>query len=182
MLCSGEINSWAESISSGFEDSSLSPSSVAIWLRNNLGKLNLAIKSDYSLNESGCIVPDFTPAVSGIYEEIFQCYYLSRKAISIINSGGGYDIAEVNGTDQGSLRMVSKNERVKTLRTMVTDCEARLNQLIKWYNGQYNSGALVGQVVFDNRGDVAGAASHYYNCQPPSHLYSSYNSVWNGAL
>jgi len=174
MLCSEQQITWSENILSSYQESGISPSSVAVWLRGNLGKLNLAINGSYYLS-GDCILPEFSTNISGIYESIFECDYLRKKSVSLINTGGGLDWSELNGDGQGTIRRVSKNEQIKTLRTMSQDCQERLNQLIEWYNGG-DAGAGVTQVLTDFRGDIS---TYVLNNFPSCDYYSEYNTVWN---
>lgn len=179
MICSGEQITWAEMISGSLGDGAPNATGIAIWLRNNLSQLNLAIGSDFHLNESGCIVPGFTSTISGIYQEMYYCHYIRKQMMSMVNTMGYYDVSEVTGSEQGTVRTVSRNERLKTLRGLSNDCEARLQNLIDWYNKQF-TGPAVGHVITDYRGDTAGNASNYYACSPPCDYYSPYNTIWNG--
>ncbi len=170
MLCTGEQYQWAQSISENI-DSGAAPTSIAIWLRGNLGRLNLALGTSYYLNEEKCIVPDFTQEVSGIYEEMYYCSFINKMARSNLVTLGQYDILSVEGDEQGAVRFVNKNDSAKTYRFESESCEKRLNELLSWYHS--NGGSSVQQVIFNDRGHISEA-----NLAPPFDYYTPYNTVW----
>lgn len=176
MLCGSELSGWAGQILESLSESGTTTGSVVTWLRGNIGTLNTYLKTSY-INSGDCITPDFDMASSGVYTEMYYCYYLSRKA-SYSLGAMSFDWQEIRGEEQGSIKRVSNNERAKTYRQLAKDCDERLKKLIDWYNYDNNSPAP-SQVLYNQRAGVADSGlrdpGYYY---PPANYYSEYNFIW----
>lgn len=176
MLCGQEITGWASRIWQGLNDSTLTTGGIANWLTNNLYLLNISLNVDFSVSGSGCVVPDMTTNISGLYEEMYYCDYLRKKSTSLLGGLTFKDVVEFEGAEQGRVRYVSLNERSKVLRTAATDCKTNLVELINWYNDNFGGQTYAYQVLYNLRDDPAGYGLKPY-C-PPDYYYSSCNTVW----
>jgi hypothetical protein len=141
---------WAGDIISALQDSALSTGTVVSWLRGNLGRLNVALRTEF--NTSGeYIVPEMYDLQSGIYNEMYYCYWLRRKSQVMVGSMN-YDWIEMEGEDQGRVRRVSNTQKGTTYQSMARDCETNLKELIKEYKG--GDFAIPKQITFNCRESV----------------------------
>lgn len=173
MTTPAQLDVWAGRILEGLGDTTTPQSTVVSWLQYNLPKLNLTIDTDFTLT-SGCINEEMTFNQSGIYEEMFYCDYLRKRAMSLLGGSTFKDVVEVEGDEQGRIRWVSFNERAKTYKTLANDCAASLKDLVDWYLSA--SGASCYQILYNLRDDPAGYGLKQVT--PPGSFYRSYNSVW----
>jgi len=141
---------WAGDIIESLQDTALSTGSVVGWLRSNLGHLNLLIRSSYILEEED-IVPEMTDIQSGIYNELYWCFWLKRKAKNTLGAAN-YDWIEISGAEQGTVRKVSDTQKAVTFQSMARDCDENLKNLIKQYKGGEFSSPR--QITFNNRRSV----------------------------
>lgn len=170
MLCTGEQTIWAGQLLDSLGDTTTSTGYVVSWLQNNLGRLNLSLSTEFSLSGT-CIIPDMTTSVSGIYSEMFYCSYFVREANKNLGAAQ-YSWVEIVGEDQGSIKRANKVESSKVFRTLSQDCKARLDELIKWFNGQ--QATLCSQILY---GERFGGSN--FDLLPPPELCSEYNCVWH---
>lgn len=175
MLCPEGISGWAGEILDSLGDTTTTTGSVYLWLTQSLGTLNDRINTNFYVNSTGCIESGMNSAQSGVYTEMYFCYYLSRKAAKMLGAAE-YDWTEIDGDEQGSVRRVSKNEQAKTYRLLAKDCKERLNDLVDWYNSEAN---LPKQVLYNDRTSMADF-NLMYNSTPPETFYSPNNFIWAG--
>lgn len=175
MTCEPALSGWAGRILEGLSDSVTSTGQTVSWLKYNLPKLNLSIGTDFYLNSSGCIEPNMSFNESGIYEEIHYCDYLRKRASSLLGGTSFQDVVEFKGDEQGTVRLSSFSERAKTYRSLATDCNTNLKELINWYTS--NTGAhFAFQVLYNLRDSPNTYGLKDYS--PPGSYYHPYNSVW----
>lgn len=168
-----ELDIWADRILDGLGDTITPSNLVVTWFQYNLHKLNLSIGTDFYL-QSGYIYPDMTMNQSGIYEEIYYCDYLRKRAGQLLGGTSFQDVVEFQGEEQGRVRFSSFSERAKSYRALFTDCQTSLTNLINWY-GEV-SGAYAYQILYNLRDDPAGYGLKDF--APPGSYYRSYNTVW----
>jgi len=171
MLCSGEQYYWAGLILDSLGDTTTPTGSVSTWLKTNLGQLNLRLGEGFSLS-GDCIIPDMSQNVSGIYTEMYYCYYYNKQAGKNLGAAG-YDWTEINGDEQGTIRRVSKNEIAKTFRTLSKDCRENLDKLTEWYNNSKSTNIFSSQVLY---GERFGGAN--YDLLPPPAWIGDINFIW----
>lgn len=176
MTCPPSLSGWAGRIIDGLGDTTVSTGSVVSWLQYNLPKLNLSIGTDFTLTSSGCIDPDMSMNISGIYEEIYYCDYLRKRAGQLLGGTSFQDIVEFKGEEQGSVRWVSSKDRSKEARGLAQDCKTSLNELINWYDELGASGNYAYQILYNLRDDPAGYGLKDFT--PPGSYYHDYNTVW----
>jgi len=142
------ISGWAGEIIDEMELSGVTTGSIVSWLENNLGSLNNSLDTSFEFlsgDVSGIILPEMSLTEIDIYEKMYECQYLSKKARQAA-SLGLTDWLQIQGDDQGLIRKVSKTEVAKELRGQAKDCKEELFNFIYGYSrGQ--SGALPQQVV-----------------------------------
>lgn len=170
-----QLSEWAERILESIDETGIGAARTVTWLQHNLYRLNSALSTGFYL-ESGNIYPDMPQGVSGIYEEMYYCDYLNKKANAALGVHS-YDWTEISGDEQGTIRRVSKNEVAKTYRTMSKDCQERLDKLVKWYLGTLTDIVFAGQVLYGDRGTVADFGLINFHA-PPTEYYSNNNTVW----
>jgi len=125
---------WAGKILSSLDDTTTSNGSVVGWLQANLGLLNAYLHTEFVVNGDEEIESQMLPVQSGVYNEMYYCYWLKRKSRSLLNNAD-YDWVEMRGEKQGSVKIVSKNERAKTIHGMGQDCDINLKAIIKDLRG-----------------------------------------------
>ena len=138
---------WAGQLLAALEDTVTSTGSVIGWLQSNLGQLNIFIKTDFTLSGDS-ITPEMTSIQSGIYNEMYFCSWLAKKARSMVGSMT-YDWIEMEGDGQGHVRRVSNTQKATTYQSLTKDCEIKLKELIKQYNGGNYS--IPRQITFNHR-------------------------------
>ena len=170
--CLTDFTGWAGNILDSLDETGIPTGRVVTWLTSHLGTLNSALRTSFVLNESGCVTGDMTSAHSGIYTEMYFCYYYKKKANQNLGAAG-YDWTTMTGDDQGTIKKVSKNEVAKTYRLMSQDCQDQLKKLITWYHSEYNP-LEPRQIMYNTRVDVTQTAM----ISPPNSYYSPTNFVW----
>lgn len=168
-----ELSGWAGRILDSLDETTVTTGRVVTWLQNNLYQLNLAIETEFYV-EDGYILPDMIATESGIYEQMYICDYFSKKANANLGANA-YDWTEIDGDKQGKIRRVSKNEVAKTYRALGTDCKEQLKKLIDW--AQEQDLVLAGQILYNDRGEIA-QGGLICECSPPTDLVSCYSTIW----
>lgn len=141
---------WAGALLSALADEATSTGTVVSWLRGNLGHLNsiLALGTgEYTLS-GDYITPEMTQMQSGIYNELYFCYFLKREAMRNVGALS-YDWKEMVGDDQGSVKVVTRTEKAKVYQSLAKDCDARIKELVKTYRGGTFAGPL--QILYNSR-------------------------------
>jgi len=133
MACVNTIAAIATEILSDLEnDASLSSAFIETWLTNNIGGLNIAINTGYSISTDGEeYVPCMEDTQKSIYKWMFMCYYWNLLARRNLGATG-YDWSEITEADS-RIRRVSKNEIAKNYMSIAKDCMASLKEIIKYY-------------------------------------------------
>lgn len=161
---------WATKILESLDDTTTPTGSVVTWLRSNLGQLNLRISSGFYLS-GDCIEPEMTTNVSGLYSEMYLCYYFQKMANKNLGASA-YDWVQIIGEEQGSIRKTAKNEIAKSYRLLAKDCKENLDQLTEWFNGQ--NATMAYQITY---GERFGGSN--FDLIPPPTYYSQYNCIWS---
>jgi hypothetical protein len=130
--CINTVTSIADEIISDLDnDSSLSTSYVATWVRNNVGKVNNLIGTSFDLDENLEYTPCVDQNIKDIIKWLFICQYYKNAAKSNLGASA-YDWSEVREGDS-VVRRVSKNEIAKTFLQLSSQCSEDLKDLIKYY-------------------------------------------------
>jgi hypothetical protein len=172
MTCEPELSGWASGILDGLGETGYSVGSVVTWLETHLGSLNLALRTSFVIDSSGCISGDMDQAHSGIYTEMYLCDYYRKKANENLGASA-YDWTFIEGEDQGTIRRVSKNEVAKTYMQLRKDCKDQVDHLIQWYHSEYLPNTAC-QVLYNQRVAVTATA---LTC-PPTSYYAPTNYIW----
>lgn len=175
MTTPSQLSGWAANILNGLSDTTTTTGSVVLWLQSNLSKLNLAIETSFELVSGAYIDPALNMNQSGIYEEMYYCDYLRKRASNLLGGTNFKDIVEFAGDEQGRVRWVSFNERAKTYKTLANDCNTSLKELINWYLDAQSEASCY-QILFNLRDDPAGYGLKDYT--PPNSFYRASNTVW----
>ena len=139
---------WANDLLEAVGDSTTSNYTVVNWLKSNLGLLNSHLSSSFSISGSGYITPEFNDIQSGIYNEMFLCHWLQKKAVKVLGEME-YDWIEMEGEDQGKIKRVSHTQKAGVYQSMSKDCQTRLKDIIKTYRG--GDFARPRQITFNDR-------------------------------
>ncbi len=159
---------WAGQLLEAVGDTSTRNESVAIWLRSNLGILNSYLATEFTISGENHIAPEFNSIQSGIYNEMYICSWLKKKARTTLGLME-VDWTEMEGEDQGKIKKVSYAEKSKTYQAMSKDCEVNFKELVKTYKG--GSFATPQQITFNGR-----SSSRYINFDLFN--WSDSNPIW----
>ena len=171
--CSADFSGWAGEILDCLGDTTTTVGSVVCWLETHLGQLTSALRTDFSINDSGCITGDMNQAASGIYTEMFHAYYYRKQANASLGAAGTSWIS-VKGEDQGEMKVASKTDIAKVYLQMSKESEEQVQKLIQWYHSTYYP-QYASQILTNTRTDVSRSGMQ---CYPPNSYYSPNNSVW----
>lgn len=179
MTCLSGISGWAGMILESLQETGIPTGQVVTWLQNNLGTLNIAIDTYYEISGvSGCIYPDMNQSASGIYTEMYYCYYYQRKSQQNLGAMAYDSWTEIEGKDEGKIKRVSKNEIAKVYRSLYLDCKDNVKDLVKWYKDQ-SSAYYPRQTIYNSRIGVSdGGLRDVWQDYPPAAIFSSGNVVW----
>ena len=116
--------------------SSYSIPSIAFWLRNHIGDLNLLVGASFAIDtDSISITPELQEEDKSILKTLFNIYYYGRLASQFLGAASQDIVTEVS-SDGATVRMVNKNEVSKSYVQLKRDEEAALKELIKGYNSK----------------------------------------------
>lgn len=107
--------------------------SVAYWVQNNIGQLNILIGSEVVYDVE---INEFLPELSTEQANIFKNLYLVKHYSSQVKANLGaasYDWSEISEGDS-KIRRVSKNEIAKTYKQMRDSADMELMRLVNRYN------------------------------------------------
>lgn len=104
---------------------------VCDWYRYHIGELNNALGESHDFDGSG-FSPVLSAAESGIYQQMFYCFYYNREAQKALSTS--FDWTLIQGDKHGMVRRASRSEQAKQFRSMAESCTNKLNAMITWYN------------------------------------------------
>lgn len=148
MITLEQQSGWAGSLLEFTDDSTTATGSVVAWIQSNLGLFGSYVDIPFIVDEEQSISPEMSPVQSGLYNEMYLCYYLNKQARKLVGAMA-YDWIEIDGEDQGKVRKVSNTEKGKFYRTLAKDCSENFDKLIKTYKG--GDFAIPRQVLFNER-------------------------------
>jgi hypothetical protein len=131
---SSDISGWASGIIDVGGYSGVSVVSVAWWLQNNLGGLNLKIGSEYSIQED-IISPEMPIEDMAVYTQMYDCFFLKRAARQT-SAYALTDVAwsKIHGDEQGIIFRSTPSEVAKVFRGLASDCKECLEDMVFHYN------------------------------------------------
>lgn len=175
-LCPPELSGWAGRILESLPETGYTTTgNIVSFLQYNLYRINAVIETDFSLSGE-CIVPDMTLMQSGIYEQIYYCSYLQKRAASNLGTAA-YQVIEAEGHDQGRVRFASKTTIAQGYRLEANACNEALQVLIDSYNrGQF--GNTIGMVLYNERGPNSYPLPDFGECAPYWDYLSCHNTVF----
>jgi len=124
----------AEIISDLDGQADLSQSYLVAWLRNNIGALNNAIGSCFTLTDSLEFIPCIDNNQKDILKWMFNCHYYNLQGRRFIGASGWETNSWVSIEEGDSkIRRVSPNDIAKTYFNLAKDCKESLNSSILFY-------------------------------------------------
>jgi hypothetical protein len=96
------------------EPEDISISSIAFWLRTNLGKLNILLDKNYTINQIDLEVEaisqeSFSILEKTIFKKLYNIHYYDRQILNLVGKTKNVTIINTSGTaNQGSLQ-ISEN-------------------------------------------------------------------------
>lgn len=120
------------------EPNDLSLSSIAFWLRTNLGDLNITINKDFILTETDLEIESPSGEIFGLTEKsifkmLFSIHYYERLLRNALGAASTDSVIEIN-QNGFSARKINKNELAKTYVQLRKQIYEELMELTKNYN------------------------------------------------
>lgn len=121
--------------------SDTSETAISAWLRGKIGDLNTKIFTSYVKPSAGTdnIVDsdatDITILESAILKQMYNVYYYDRKVRQTLGAAAIDSFLELT-SDEGTVRVLNKNEISKTYKTMKDSSQADLDDLIYNYKSK----------------------------------------------
>jgi hypothetical protein len=114
-------------------DTGIMPRSyIEAWLESNIGLLNTRINTSYS-----GINATLDQESQAIYREMYMSHYYrkqSRNALKgLVNNADGSDILSLRDGNS-SVTFTNKNEVAKVYKSLVDECETKIDKLVHQYN------------------------------------------------
>lgn len=129
----------AQSIIDDLGDSTnISLPSVATYLRQNIGKLNDLLNTNFIIepNSLEIINSDDNTTIGlmecAIYMQLYEVYYFQRRANAFLGALAIDAVIEYQ-SDGGAIRLVDRNQIAKTYAQLKKDAQDTLNKMINRY-------------------------------------------------
>lgn len=115
------------------EPSDLSVSSIAFWLQRNIGRLNISLRTCFTIDDCSAVIdPVIDDNEKIIFKKMFVLHYIEK--LTRKNLGAAADSAVVDVTSDGSrVRLVNKNEIAKNYGQLARDLRKDLDECVKAY-------------------------------------------------
>ena len=114
------------------DDSSLSISYIAGWLRDNVGNLNNAIGTSFNIDGTTLDLDSvITEDQKSIFKSLFYCKYYNNMANKNLGASG-FDWIAIDEADS-KIRRASKTDIAKVFLSIAKDCNENLNKMIFYY-------------------------------------------------
>lgn len=114
------------------EPTDIGIASISFWLQTNVGKLNVALNSDFSLNETTLEIGGLGVEEAAILKKMYECYFYGKRFKETTGAAGTDQVIEVQ-SDGAKVRKIDKNQLSKTYLAAQKDCVEQLNVMIKGY-------------------------------------------------
>lgn len=114
------------------EDSSLTIIYLTTWLRDNIGRLNNAVNTSYTVDVDTLeLSGNLTEDQKVIFKNIYFCQYYSNMANKNLGATGFAWVSIEEGDSK--IRRASKTDIAKAFMGMAKDCQENLNKMIFYY-------------------------------------------------
>lgn len=152
----------ASAIRSGLYDpSDLNSANTEYWVRNNLGKLNVALHGNFALSGSGNTEsitgdsPQWDNRTNDIYISMHEIDYYMKQIRTLLPANSTNQVLEIN-SDGGRIKMVNQNEMAKTYNNLKKEAEEKLKKMVSRYNySEAVPSQVAGDDVFINSGNIS---------------------------
>ncbi len=114
------------------EPSDISISSIAYWLRSNLGKLNNRLCASFDMDCDLNVTPDLNLGAADIFKTMYAIYYFNKNANSNLGAMVFNSVLEID-SDGSRIKMNNKNEIAKTYINLRNLANEDLKNLINGY-------------------------------------------------
>ena len=121
------------------DTTNISLPSVAMYLRNNIGKLNDYLNTNYIIDPNSLEIvspTDNTVLIglmeSAIYAQIYEVYYFQRRTNALLGAAAIDTVIEYQ-SDGGAIRMIDRNQLAKTYAQLKKDAQDTLYRMINRY-------------------------------------------------
>jgi hypothetical protein len=99
------------------EPTDVSISSIAFWLRSNLGKLNILIAKDFYIDEITLEVAGkdyaFTLLEKAIFKKLYNLHYYDRQIINLIGKARAVNLVSTDATTSGTTNSATNSIEIQ---------------------------------------------------------------------
>lgn len=129
---------------------SIAPGTVAFWIRNNIGNLNNAIGTSYTINALTSEIQDGVgEQEKAIFKKMYAVYYYGKMVNENLGATAYDSIMEIT-SDGSTVRKVSKNQIAQTYLQLKKQESDELRSLINGYKNGGSGTSNVEYVVGDD--------------------------------
>lgn len=115
------------------EPTDISPTLISLWLRENIGSLNNAIDTSYTIDITNAeISPELGENEKSIFKQLYNVYYWDKKVRAALASADSNSVVEVS-EGGATVRLLNKNEMAKTYAAMRKEEKISLDKMIMAY-------------------------------------------------
>lgn len=114
------------------EPTDISITSISFWLQTNVGALNVALNSSFSLDENTLEIGGLGEEEAAILKKMYECYFYGKRYKENLGATGTDNVISVM-SDGASVRKINKNEVAKNYLAAQKDCKEQINMMIKGY-------------------------------------------------
>lgn len=129
------------------DTTNISLPSVATYLRQNIGRLNDLINSNFIIQQGTLEIVDGTDGVtligdleSALYSQLYEIYYFQRRANSVLGVVSIDTVIQYQ-SDGGVIRQIDRNQIARTYLDLKKDAEEQLKSMVNKYK-LYTIGAV----------------------------------------
>lgn len=103
---------------------------ITTWLRNNLGKLNGIIGTEYAINSTTLeLTTEMDEFDKAIFKKMYICFYYTKK-VEYNLGATAYEKVLSMDSDGGRIVMINKNEIAKTYLQLKKQCSDELSAMV----------------------------------------------------
>lgn len=124
---------------SGLYNANTNTVAIERWVRDNIGRLNVALYGNFALSGAGDAQlitgesPSWDSRVGDIYEKMHELTYYKHQIMATLPAGTSNHVTEVN-SDGGRIKMANPIEIAKQYRSLQKETEEELAVLVANFN------------------------------------------------
>lgn len=114
------------------EPTDISITSISFWLQTNVGALNVALNSNFSLDENTLEIGGLGEEEAAILKKMYECYFYGKRAKETMYAAGVDEVISVT-SDGASVKKLNKGTLSKVYFDAQKQCKGDLDIMIKRY-------------------------------------------------